>query len=138
MTAPDAYPYHPTQPISPAPLVPYAAGGYGPVVQQQIMPAYPSGVTYGPTYHGIIPPRPASQIATWALVMGVVGLFLGACLFGIPNLLAVVLGHAGVSETKDGARSGHGMAVTGLVLGYVTVLPSVLAFVYFTVGMLAA
>ncbi|MEV4490173.1 DUF4190 domain-containing protein [Micromonospora coxensis] len=45
---------------------------------------------------------------------------------GLPCLLAVVLGHVGLHETRDGRRFGRGMAVAGLVLGYVFVAPMVL------------
>ncbi|WP_130335515.1 DUF4190 domain-containing protein [Micromonospora kangleipakensis] len=39
--------------------------------------------------------------------------------------MAVILGHIALRETRDGARSGHGMAVAGLVLGYVFVAPMI-------------
>ena len=32
-------------------------------------------------------------------------------------------GHMAMRETSSGRRGGHGLAVTGLVLGYVTLVP---------------
>jgi hypothetical protein len=41
----------------------------------------------------------------------------------VPCLLAVIFGHVGMARTRSGEMAGHGMAVAGLVLGYVFVLP---------------
>ena len=66
---------------------------------------------------------PTSGMATASLIVGLFGLFGGWCFFGLPCLLAVVLGHLAVKETRTGERGGHGMAITGLILGYVFVVP---------------
>ncbi|WP_280839826.1 DUF4190 domain-containing protein [Micromonospora sp. A200] len=68
---------------------------------------------------------PTSGSATAAMVLGIVGVLGGWCVFGLPCLLAVILGHIGLHETRDGLKSGRGMAVAGLVLGYVFVAPAV-------------
>jgi len=60
-------------------------------------------------------------MATASLVLGLVGLFFSWFTFGIPSILAVIFGHIGVSQTKLGGLSGRGMAIAGLVLGYVVV-----------------
>lgn len=82
-------------------------------------------------------PRPSSTVAVWALATGVVGVLAGWCLFGLPCIAAVVLGHLGVNQTKDGAMSGRGMAVTGLILGYVALVPAIIMFVWLVAGGLA-
>ncbi|MCG5220373.1 DUF4190 domain-containing protein [Streptosporangium sp. KLBMP 9127] len=59
------------------------------------------------------------------MIFGLVGLFGGWCMLGIPCFIAVVLGHMATRKTKRGARSGHGMAVAGLMLGYIIIIPAV-------------
>lgn len=65
-----------------------------------------------------VTPPPTSGTATAAMIMGVIGVLGGWCMFGLPCFIAVLLGHAAMKETKTGARGGHGMAVAGLILGY--------------------
>lgn len=71
------------------------------------------------------PPRRTSGAAVTSLVMGLLGLFGGWCLCGVPCILAVVFGHIGAARTRSGEVAGHGMAVAGLVLGYIFVLPAI-------------
>jgi hypothetical protein len=59
-----------------------------------------------------------SPFAVAALVLGILSA-LGGCLLAIPSILAVVFGHLGVRQAKAG-MSGYGMAMAGLILGYVT------------------
>ncbi|PSK67364.1 hypothetical protein B0E53_00710 [Micromonospora sp. MH33] len=46
-------------------------------------------------------------MATASLVLGILGVLGGWCLFDLPCALAVVLGHLALRETRDGTRSGH-------------------------------
>jgi hypothetical protein len=71
------------------------------------------------------PAVPNSGAATASLVFGIIGIVGGWCLLGVPCLLAVILGHVGLSATKDNRMQGRGMAVAGLVLGYVCLIPAV-------------
>ena len=66
---------------------------------------------------------PTSGVSTASMVIGIIGALGGWCMLGIPCLIAIVLGHVGMSETKDGSRGGRGMAVTGLILGYLFIVP---------------
>jgi hypothetical protein len=75
-------------------------------------------------------------MATASLVCGVVGILIGACVLGIPCLLAVIFGHMGIADTRNGEKSGHGMAVAGLILGYVTVIPAAILTFFFWGGIL--
>jgi hypothetical protein len=66
--------------------------------------------------------------ATAALVLGICGFvlmgipfFIGIVLGGLPDLLAVAFGIAGISRAGR-IRRGMGAAVTGLVLGSVSLL----------------
>lgn len=113
---PDPYAY---PPVSPPVPVPYAYAQ--PVVP--IMPVVPMVAT--------VPTIPTSGLATASMVLGIVGLAFGWCLFAIPSVLAIIFGHLGMNDTKYNQRAGRGMAVAGLVLGYVALVPMLwLTFVY--------
>jgi hypothetical protein len=101
------------QPQSPAPYLPqpYSPGPY----QQQPPPQYV-----------VVQAPPSSGLAVTSMVMGILGLVSGCCSFGVFSLLAVVFGHMALPETKSGAKQGHGMAVAGLVMGYVVFLPALI------------
>jgi hypothetical protein len=77
-------------------------------------------------------PKP-SGFAVAALVLGIIGLFLSWFTFGIPSMLAVVFGHVGVSRVRRGVGDGRGMAISGMVLGYL-----VIVLIVFVVGSLIA
>jgi hypothetical protein len=76
----------------------------------------------------------SSTVAVWALITGVVGVLAGWCLLGLPCIAAVVLGHVALSQTKDGRMTGRGMAVAGLVLGYVALIPALIFCLYAVIG----
>ena len=65
-------------------------------------------------------PKP-SGFAVASLVLGILGLFLCWITFGIPSMLAVVFGHVGVSRVRRGVGDGRGMAISGMVLGYLVI-----------------
>lgn len=75
----------------------------------------------------VVPPQQqqSSTLATLSLIFAILGLVGSCCTFGVPSAAAVILGHFGLNETKDGKKSGHGMAVAGLVLGYIVVIPAI-------------
>lgn len=84
--------------------------------------------------HGWTNTPPVSETAIWALVAGVVGILAGWCLLGAPCIAAVVAGHVAIKEIKSGGKSGNGLAVTGLVLGYVGLIPAVILFFWLVLG----
>lgn len=107
-------------------------------------PQYPasgppsSPVPYGqpPYYQPAYPPPlviaqgpPTSGLAVASMVVGIVGAVGGWCALGIPCVVAIVLGHFALNATKNGQRSGRGMAIAGLVLGYLFVVPYALIFI---------
>ncbi|MFF5208924.1 DUF4190 domain-containing protein [Streptosporangium sp. NPDC000396] len=73
-----------------------------------------------------MPPPPTSGVAVTSLIFGIIGIFGSWCLFGIPSIVAIVLGHVATKKTKRGIRSGHGLAVAGLILGYFAVFPALI------------
>jgi hypothetical protein len=62
------------------------------------------------------PPLPAAQTNGFAVASMVLGI---VWVFWIGSLLAIVFGHVARSQIRrSGIRSGNGMALAGLVLGY--------------------
>ena len=86
-----------------------------------------------PYGQGYPPARPTSGLAIAALVCGIVGFFTA----GLASIPAVICGHMAWRETSSGTHSGHGMAIAGLVLGYLQILGWAL-FWLFVIGSVAS
>ncbi len=56
---------------------------------------------------------PTNGLAIAALVLGILWLWW------VGSILAVVFGHIAISQIRQRGQGGHGMAVAGLVLGYI-------------------
>lgn len=82
-----------------------------------------------------IPPR--SGYAMAALWLGIFGLLGAWCLFGLPCLLAIICGHIGYAETKNGRRSGREAAFWGLFLGYLVLVPALILGTIFVLSSLS-
>lgn len=93
-------PYSPA-PYSPAPSAPAPYGGYAP--------------------HPYAAP-PSNGAATASLVCAILGVFS----FGLLSVPGAVLGHVGLRAARQRRGSGHGLAVAGLVISYVVIVPGVL------------
>jgi hypothetical protein len=109
---------------------------YQPPIEPYRPPASPAPYGYLPQPVIFVQPVPTSGAATASLVLGIIGALGGWCMFGLPCALAVLFGHIGLSATRNGRRGGRGLAVAGLVIGYVFVVPW--AIVFFTVFLGAA
>lgn len=92
----------------------------------------PNGQPYPvPVY--LVPRPPTSGFAVASLVLGIIGVFGGWCAFGLPCLMAVVLGHIGLAETKHGKQRGHEAAFWGVMLGYIVLIPAwALGLIFFS------
>jgi uncharacterized membrane protein len=64
-----------------------------------------------------------------SMVLGITGIPFSWFLVGIPSILAVIFGHIGLSKANHGTGGGKGMAIAGLVLGYIVVGLFVIAVV---------
>lgn len=84
--------------------------------------------------HVVVAAPRTCGLATASMIFGIVGILGGWCLLGIPCVIAVVLGHGGLSHTKNGEEGGRGQAVAGLIMGYAFVVPAVAIFLLFVVG----
>jgi len=83
-------------PAGPGGLMPYHAGAYQPASQV----------------------APTNGLAIGSMVCG----FAGIVTFGFAAIPAVILGHIARSQIRQTGEPGDGMAVTGLVLGYMGIL----------------
>ena len=113
-----------------APLPPPGALGWGaPPPGAPGWGAPPPG--YAPMPY---PARPTNQLAIAALVCGCAQLFFWV-FTGIP---AVILGHIARRQIRETGENGDGMALTGLILGYVGIGLSVILAVIFILIVVAA
>jgi hypothetical protein len=108
---PQQYPAPPQQAYQQAPYAAMPPQGYG----------YPGTV--------IVQQSPSNGIGTAGFVTGLLGLiFCWVFVFGLVlGLLGVILGGVGISSGhKKGA--GTGLAIAGLVLGLISLVPSIIIF----------
>lgn len=101
----------------PPPPIPSGPGGFQP----------PPG--YQP-YSGQPMQQGNSGMAIASLVLSLVGII--PCFWGlqIPGVLGIIFGFVGLSQTKDNARKGRGMAIAGLVVGIVLVVIAAALWIY--------
>lgn len=93
---------------------------------------YPYGMTYGqPSYYGM-PPEPKS-LSIASLCCGI-AVFVGLGIFILPQIAAVVLGH--MAYLREPA--GRGLAVAGLVLGYLGLALTAIVLTFIVVAIFAA
>jgi hypothetical protein len=73
----------------------------------------PQYVPYG-QMGGYVPQR-TNGLAIASMVLGIL------CIYWITSILAVIFGHVALSQIKrsNGTQTGRGMAIAGLVLGYI-------------------
>ncbi|MFO7250535.1 MAG: DUF4190 domain-containing protein [Actinomycetes bacterium] len=87
--------------------------GYG-----QPQPGYDYGQNYGyqqqPGYAGYQPVG-TNGLAVAAMILGI----LGFVTCGATSVLAVIFGHVALSQIKRSGEQGHGMAMTGVILGWI-------------------
>lgn len=88
----------------------------------QQVPPYPQQIV-----HQVIaaPAPPTSPWSVVSLVFGIISVLGGFCLLGIPCVAAVITGHAGLIDARNG-KGGRGLALAGLVMGYLFVIPAVI------------
>lgn len=77
---------------------------------------------YAPPLHAPTAPR-TSKLAVASMVLGIISLPATVILVGfVTAIIAVVLGHMGLSAAKNNPNlKGGGMALTGLILGYLCI-----------------
>jgi hypothetical protein len=117
-------PYNPKQPGDPYGQQPGQPYGQQPG-QPYGMPQYPYGY----------PPQPKpQQNAILALVLSCVGFV--TC--GITAIVGIIFGHIAMGKIKRGEEDGRGLALAGLIVGYVVIAGWVLYFVIILIAIIAA
>lgn len=109
-------PYNPKQPGDP-----YAQQPGQPYGQQ---PGQPYGMPQHP--YGYPPQPKPQQNAILALVLSCVGFV--TC--GITAIVGVIFGHIAMGKIKRGEEDGRGLALAGLIIGYVVIAGWVLYFAF--------
>ena len=69
-------------------------------------------------------------MAIAAMVLGILGVTVGLCLWFLPvmQVLAIIFGHISLSKINATGLPGRGMAITGIVTGYVGLALAVVIF----------
>lgn len=65
-----------------------------------------------------------SAAAVASLIFGIFGVLGGCLICGLPPIVAIISGHVGLARTRHGQLKGHGMALAGLIMGYVLLVPT--------------
>lgn len=84
----------------------------------------PAGQPYGQPYGAPFQPTPPTNgMAIASLVLSCLGL-VSTCAYGlgvIPALIGAILGHVARGQIKSSGESGGGLALAGVIVGWVTV-----------------
>jgi hypothetical protein len=106
---------------------PYQQGPYQPYQQPyQQGPAYhpgqPQPVHYGAPYGYAAPPE-KNALGVWSLVLGILSIVMFfSCLVGfLAAIPAVITGHLSRKAQKEGLANNGGLALGGLITGWVTI-----------------
>jgi hypothetical protein len=85
----------------------------------------------------IVVAAPTEPLAIWSLILSIVGL-VGFCCGGpVLGIAGVICGHLGLSKINANPQlQGRGLAIAGLVIGYISVVSWALYLIFF--GGLAA
>lgn len=79
------------------------------------------------------PAAPTAPVAQRTNGLAIASLVLGLVwVYWIGSILAIIFGHVALSQIKKSGstQGGRGMAIAGLVLGYVSIVLSILFFVW--------
>ncbi len=116
----------PAQPDASQQQYPQYPGGYVPAP-----PQYPSYTTPAyPGYYAGPMPQSTNGMAIASLVCSISGFVIFPV---IGAVLGVIFGHIALKQIKVSQEQGHGMAVAGLVMGYIQIALSVLFILLFIV-----
>ena len=97
--------------------------GWVPLGQSPFAATFPPALPGTAAYYADYAPAETSQSAIWSLVCGCLSLLCGL----FTSIPAVILGHMALSEIKKNPRlQGRGMAIAGLIIGYIVLAIGVL------------
>lgn len=107
--SPAAYP-PPAPPAPPAYSAPAAPPAYG-------APAAPPAYGAAPAYAAYPQGPKTNTLAIVSLISSLVGVFV---LFGIGQIVGIITGHISLNQIKRTGEGGRGMALAGVIVGWVT------------------
>ena len=109
-----APPVAPAAPSYQAPAAPAAPAYVAPAAPAYSAPAAPAYAA--PQQHGQAPAvAPTNTLAIISMISSIVGLLS----WGLLSILGVILGHISMKQIKQRGEGGRGMALAGLIVGYV-------------------
>lgn len=136
-TGPTTQQEYPSQPYQPYPSQeqPPNQGAYPPPppTQQPAGYAQPYSAQYAQPYApspGYAPVGPTSGMAIASLVCSLLGI----------GLVGVILGHLALNEINksNGYTQGRGLAIAGLIIGYLQIAAAVIVILFFIIGVAIA
>ena len=84
-------------------------------------------------------PQAKCDLAVVSMILGIIGLLFGLFCLGFPfAVAAVICGHIARSQIRSKSLGGNGMAVAGLVTGYLVIALSALIGLIFMVGIFSS
>lgn len=104
---------------------PPGAPAYDAAPQAPAYPAYNSAPGY-PGGQAYAAPAPTNPLAITALIAGIAGFII---LPFIGSLVAIITGHMALSKLKTSGEQGRGMALAGVIMGYVGIALGVLSLI---------
>lgn len=72
---------------------------------------------------------PTNTMAVISMISSIVGWFS----FGVLCILGVILGHISLKQLKTSGEGGRGMALTGLIVGYIGIAGWIIGLIVFVV-----
>lgn len=119
----------PAQPAGGQPSGGQPSGGEGYPAPGSLQPGYPAPgyPAYGYPIVAVAPPTNGMSIA--AMVLGISGI-LGLCGYGVGGFIGIVgaiLGHVSRRQIRERGESGDGMALAGIITGWISTVIALLA-----------
>ncbi len=112
----------------------YQASGYQPG-------AYPATPVYSPYGYPFAPPaRPNNSMAVAALIIACLGV-VGLCVYGLGGIVGTVgaiLGHVARRQIRESGEAGDGLALAGIIVGWIATGVFVIAVSLLTIGIWSA
>lgn len=103
-------------PVVAAPVAPPAAAG--------AYPPPPPGYAYPPPGYGYAPSRPWNGLAIAGFVLSLVWMY------GVGSILAIIFGHISRKQIREQHQQGGGLALAGLIIGYIGLAIGVLVIIF--------
>ena len=101
--------------------------GYGPPPTGYGPPPGQHGYGAPPGYPNPYGPQPGTNgMAIASLVTGILG-----CFYGIPAILAIIFGFVARNQMKQRPQQGGGMALAGIILGFVWIVIGIGLIIFF-------